>query len=797
MICPKRDCPMSVAGAKTKLRTCSICGTPLLPDTKDVLQDNIYNLIDAPRSEQVRLATTIENIFHTPSGTLLAEGGTGLGKSYAYSIPALLKIHRHTFLSGNQRAVITTAKNTLQASLRYDLPKICKLLNLPLNVQFLMGRQHYACFRLEGAVPDRDLPAYMQFVQLARTEKRPACRTDWKGMLPFWWADVNIDNCVLGTECPDYRYCHPHPQNGHILVTNHTLTGLDLSIGVGTLLGAYNHLIVDEAHQFPATIRSAFTKTEPVKLLDKSRERLVLDRVLREVIMEVGGDYHKITELATNLNQATSLLMHIYTKARACASNNVYNPRDLMNDCSDLFEQLAKTTVYPVDLETSIYRMYALAKGNSNGADLNTDYGNPGLYLAAIAKLRRLLQKPFNRIQKLSAALQEGTTEIASNYLYQATRTDKHPDGELSITPIQIDKILGPILKQVPYKVFVSATLANGRDFTAFTSELGITATVSEIYKSPFARTNACIYMPDTVPLPEYADSPARDTWLNSVADEIVKICTLTRGGAFVLFSASRDQDQIEAITRPQLQQLGIPLFVQHSGDNTDNLLAQFKASNGNVLYGLKSIWEGVDVAGDTLRCVIIPKLPFPNPNDPLFAKRCALIEQRYLEEHANEYGVANDAKWAHFRELDVPLMIADVRQGAGRLLRKTTDKGIIAILDPRIWTGAGAQHPRRLNQCRAEQRRTGKELRIYRAPPPTVFPGQPPPAAKHDYHVLLLNALDFAYTNNFTSISKWFNNRFSTLTITATVNDTVPKGEEEDGTSAGYQSYSLSDQEM
>ena len=302
---------------------------------------------------------------------------------------------------------------------------------------------------------------------------------------------------------------------------------------------------------------------------------------------------------------------------------------------------------------------------------INPVYSQDELMYGA-RKLKTVVTRLTSVLEFLGKAEEIANGYVDNNSVYTCD------NEKLQHEPLKTGDLILPNLKSIPHKIFVSATLAIEQNFSLIKEELGVSpqeqATIMErIYPSAFDYARQVIlYIPHTLSLPQKPTDAGRGTWIRDIGDEIVKLVTLTGGNAFVLFSARADMNEVTEHVRLAMDSAGLPLIVQ-DGDAAPAQQAYMDTPN-SVLFGLKSFWEGVDIVGDKLKMVIIPKLPFPNPQDPVVAT---------LSEQIGK---------GSFYALSFPKMVADMRQGVGRLIRSKTDRGVIAILDKRVWSGQGNQ---------------------------------------------------------------------------------------------------------
>lgn len=743
-------CLFQIAGNKApQLRHCITCGRPLIPSVKDILEHNCYGLVNEIRGEQIRMATDIEQLLAKDEETLLAEGGTGLGKSYAYTVPALAHYielaNSEIRIQGAFRVVIATANKSLQAQLYSDVPKLCSKLGVtgPVKVVLYKGLNNYACWKLAASVPVHERAAFNTFIGTAAKEGHPADIVDWPGSRPLWWDSVSLENCPLGVNCVNYRDCRPRVKDAEIVITNQHLLSLDLTLFTpGWLFNPYSLLVVDEAHHLARALRSSLSSTLRPEAIAKAARHLLGDPRMQDVILEVGGGRLSATIIGEGIEKAYKAAQQLtQVTARAADSAHRYRAQDFLEqfkDCHSLIDD-ALVTLLPIN--DDLMRNHSLLRDMGSGDSTNDLHDHDeGYYVAMINRLARIL-KPITRAKAFLE--KHASPEKIQQYITTSVVSPEEPENScLYMTPINIGPITGPLLAQIKHKVFVSATLSLNGDFSYFKEDLGLDKTVDRVYLSPFdIAKKVVLYLPPfDMPLPVHGLTPGRLAWISKVADEIRELCNLTRGGVFVLFSAEKDLDEVESLIGHALTADGLKLIVQ-KGEATQHV-NKFRATPHGVLFGLKSIWEGVDIVGDQLRCVIIPKLPFPHPNDPVIASRTELVTAQ-----------GDNA----FARVSLPAMFTDMRQGTGRLIRSATDKGIVAVLDIRIYTGGGKYHAERLEKVILDSKHRSL-----------------------GYGKDLMDILGFtSSTNDFTRLGRWYTKTFTTLN---TVNTTAEESEDEDG---------------
>jgi ATP-dependent DNA helicase DinG len=697
------------------LKTCGVCGIELIPESRDILERGQYQIANEVRPTQVALAEDIETNLRQERGTILAEGGTGIGKSFAYLLPALL--------STNKRVVVSTAKKTLQDQLaEKDIPFLVEKLGLSsLKYGLYKGKSNYACWKLWREVPISEMERYEDFINAAMDAQQPADIAQWGGAVPFWWSKISIDNCVLKKTCPHFKHCHPQPQDYNLVITNHHLMAIDMKSATNFLLGPYNTLIIDEAHQAPEAFRSAYSRRMTFSGLERLQKKIKNDDYLRGAIDDSGVTTAKA--IVEEVDELGTAFKSLHRKAVAAANGGqAVDVRKIQNDLK-AFHVKADTYGGKIFLLCEAFkRQYASAKDGPSHID---DSDQLFVMLTRANKLFRSVTSIVDFASDLTG--QANAQDSVSEYL---TTWD---DKGLEMRPLDIGKIIASPIARVPHKIIMSATLAMGKDFSftkqrfGLTDELKVPADIitEKIYKSPFKmHEQAILYLPRHLPLPAHGGQPEeRSKWIRAISTEIAQLLGATKGDAFVLFSAKSDMNEvIDEIGHDFWDDANLNL-IQHEGEATSTL-KRYMSTKNSVLFGLKSFWEGVDVVGNKLKMVIIPKLPFPNPKDPL------------IEELSKRAG--NNS----FFNVMIPHMFFDMKQGVGRLIRAQSDRGFVVILDTRIWSGTGNRvtHMARMEKIAAD-----------------------PAKKRMGYGKKLLDGLGFTrITDNFEDVKVWSSKFFA-----------------------------------
>ncbi len=587
------------------------------------------------RVQQLEMAQAVEAAIKN-QGQLIAEAGTGTGKTFAYLVPALL--------SGG-KVIVSTGTKTLQDQLfQRDIPTVRQILQVPVTIALLKGRSNYVCHyhlartEQEGRfMRKEDVADLMKVQRYAKTTisgDKAACPGVPENA-PIWGQVTSTrDNC-LGQECPNHQDCfvlkaRKDAQDADVVVVNHHLFFADVWLrdeGAGELLPACNTVIFDEAHQLPEVASLFFGETlTSGQLIDLAHDS-------RAEALVVAKDFIMLPAAAEALEKAVKDLRLVFK---------------------------ADATRFP---------LHQLEQQNPEFM--------PALDLVAekLATLCDLLGKQSERAEGLE------NCQVRALECVDILKRWKAGDDEecvhwvdvlshgliLHATPLNIAQLFQKQLKANPRAwVFASATLAVNGHFNHFKHELGLWDAVEATWESPFDyKQQAALYVPQDMPEPNAPD------FTKQVIEKAWPLLQTTQGHAFLLFTSLRAMREAHELVQEKLKATGLewPVFLQGQGSRTE-LLDKFRQAPNAILVASQTFWEGIDVKGEQLSLVVIDKLPFSPPDDPVLSAR---IEQ------------INKSGRSAFIDYQVPHAAITLKQGAGRLIRDETDIGILMIADKRL----------------------------------------------------------------------------------------------------------------
>jgi len=599
-----------------------------------------------PRPGQRRMAEAVAGVLADPDrGSLVVEAETGLGKTLAYLVPAVL--------SGRKVVVSTNTRNLQDQILKGEIPFIREYIHPGLKALCVKGRQNYLCLyrwhqyragRQSELFDDREDGQIAGWL----TETEFGDRSELKWLTagsPVWQKICCQQHFCLGSDCPDTSGCflnrlRREAAKSDLLIVNHHLLFSDLAVrrsGYGEVLPRYEAVIFDEAHHIEEVATSffgfSFTRYQ---VLDLAAD------VERSALSELAGNKKKQQAVLKAARSLSSLLEHFFS---------LFPPEKGRFSLDGIMDKIPGIIPGRDNLIGGLNRLADAMEGLEGRDEPWAQYEARALDLTA--RLEAVTAENFS---------DPAGEEIHSVHWYE--RREKN--FVLSSTPIDVaDDLRETLYAVVQSTVFTSATLSTQGDFSYFMQRLGLpeyTETLS--FPSPFDYAGrSLLYVPDkSFPEPNAPGYP------NRLHEQIEKLVRLSGGRALVLFTSNQAMERAYASLRDSIQ---YPLFVQGEASR-HQLLSRFAAERESVLFAVSSFWEGVDIRGESLSLVIIDKLPFEVPTDPVIMARINRI--RALGSNP-------------FFDFQVPRAILSLRQGVGRLMRSTGDRGVMAVLDVRLFT--------------------------------------------------------------------------------------------------------------
>src|SRR5713101_4484062 len=618
------------------------------------------------RPGQIQMAEAVVRAFEQKRH-LIVEAGTGTGKTLAYLVPAIAAA-----CGSGARIVISTGTKNLQEQLMdKDIPFLQEILPAKFRAAVMKGRNNYACLhrikRAESMPVLEGLDQIDHFDEVFRwvTKTDTGDRAELSNLpenLPFWrHIDARSDTC-LGQQCPDFEPCfitrmRQRAIDADIIVVNHHLFFADLALrngAYGSVLPDYAAVILDEAHQIEDVASEYFgSQVSTYQIDDLLGDVGALKLDDRETERE-------LARISARIQRFADAFWISFREGRGLEGRFSLAPvaqvANLRADEDAQVNNLRHSDAYHA-LDNALNRLETTLDS----------LPEPPADAESIVRRTRQLRFDLNFIIK-------GEDK---KFVYWLERRGR--GVFLRASPIDVSGLLqDKLFEKVATVILTSATLSSAGNFNFIRERLGLEQAEEMIAESIFDFANqAVLYLPRSMP------DPRSPEWASAAAREVIKIVNATEGRAFVLSTSLSGMNELFERVSPELD---YPCLVQGSASK-GSLLNKFRNTPNSVLFATSSFWQGVDVRGEQLSCVIIDKLPFAVPTDPIVAAR-----QRYID----------DAGGSSFHEYSIPQAIIALKQGLGRLIRSTTDRGILAVLDPRLRTkGYGRIFLQSLPPCR------------------------------------------------------------------------------------------------
>jgi DNA polymerase-3 subunit epsilon/ATP-dependent DNA helicase DinG len=638
------------------------------------------------RPQQVEMMRAVTSAL-SEGQHLLVEAGTGTGKSIAYLIPAALWA-----IENNTRVVISTNTINLQDQLIYkDIPDVESALGIQLNATVLKGRRNYLCLRRLEALRRRgpESPEEMRvlakmLIWIEESDSGDLAEINITGPAErAVWSRISSDDegcttetCVrrMGGICPFYR-AHQRAQNAHVLIVNHALLLADVATG-NRVLPEYNYLIVDEAHH----LESATTNALSYRITQGEVERM---------LRELGGTNAGI------LGRMLSASQDLLNPSQLAALNRIV---EIATDKAFQFQNLTRRFFSSVDeflldqrdgrqlgtyahqerivqstrnqpawlqveiaWEETEQTLNALLQAIEHAHQALVDLSESGE--EEIEDLLSSLTNLYRRLHELQENVDALVFTPTEEQIYWAEIHPQHRRLSLQAAPIHIGHLMEQYLWHEKLSIILtSATLTTAGVFDYLRGRLSAHDADEIALGSPFDyETATLLFVPDNIPEPSDRNGHQR-----AIEHTLKSVCTQTGGKTLALFTSYAQLQRTSRAISPPLSSQGIQVYEQGAGASPHTLLETFKNSDSAVLLGTRAFWEGVDVPGEALSVLVIAKLPFDVPSDPIIAARAETFEDS-------------------FYEFAIPEAILRFRQGFGRLIRTQYDRGVVVILDKRI----------------------------------------------------------------------------------------------------------------
>ena len=586
------------------------------------------------REDQVEMAKIVNETIEDKN-SLIVEAGTGVGKTFSYLVPALIN---------GGKVVISTATKNLQDQLFFkDIPTIRDALKIPIDINILKGRSNYICqLRMENAILEgkflnkedakyiheiKKISDHSESGEISEFNNIPEVSTIW----PF--VTSTKENC-LGQDCEFYKSCflikaRKKAITSEVVIVNHHLFFADLVLKdaeLSEILPKATTVIFDEAHQIPEIASIFFGQNI------STNQIIYLIQDAQQILSHHISDKEKLIELSQSIIDATHLLSSFF---------------EIRNQRIGI-EKIEKLDSFKGKIIDLLVHLDKLCKFFNAYSDQDVEF-----------------KKLLERTEDIVSKLKNWNKQNEKNYVYWIEIFLK--SIQFNITPISIaDNFRKFQESNETAWIFTSATLAVNSSFDHFQSLMGLETSNTKLLKSPFNYSeNAYLYVPKDMP------ETSNRLFNNHLVSHIYPLIIASKGRAFILSTSIKSMNEITSLIKEEFERNNIsyPILTQGNGSKT-KLLEQFKSHGNAILIGSLSFWEGVDVRGSNLSLVIIDKLPFQSPGDPIFESKINMLSDKGINA---------------FMTFQLPKAIIALKQGAGRLIRDEMDKGVLMICDQRI----------------------------------------------------------------------------------------------------------------
>ncbi len=584
---------------------------------------------------------------------LLVEAGTGTGKTLAYLVPAI---------ATGKRVIISTGTKNLQEQLfNKDIPFLQKVLPRKFRAMYLKGRSNYLCLlRLKRAesqpvLQGLDEMDYFDMVRNWAYKSETGDRAELVELpdnISFWrHIDARSDICI-GQKCPDFDSCfitkaRQRALESEIIIVNHHLFFADLALRDkewGQVLPDYSAVIFDEAHQIEDIAAQYFGATISNYQVDD-----LLNDISRLAIANVDSA-REITKVSARVAKHAEYFWMTFLGGESGFSISTFNGEGRFVIRPQMFVRKDRNG------------QEVLSPAGERFRALRQSLDRLSAELTGVKDAPPEMDAILRRAEQLKFDLDFIVLNDDDGFVNWCERRGR--GVFLQATPIDASGILNDrMFSQIESVVLTSATLTTANSFSFIRKRLGIDQAAELIAESNYDYpTQSLLYLPPKMP------DPRDGNFTEAAANEIIKLLNASRGRAFVLCTSNAQMKMLRELVEYRIE---FPVLMQGEGSRS-GILDRFRETPNAVLFATASFWQGVDVRGEALSCVIIDKLPFAVPSDPVVAAR-----QRYLDNHGGN----------SFSDYSVPQAVITLKQGIGRLIRSATDRGVISVLDPRLVT--------------------------------------------------------------------------------------------------------------